>query len=68
MQFITPATALLALAGLTARADPSTSVPSATRNPTTAQQTRDALDPPRSPAEAAGRGATARRTLAARKG
>lgn len=55
MNPIKPAVFLLALTGLAACADPSTSVPSATRNPTTAQQTRDTLDPPRGPAEAAGR-------------
>lgn len=55
MKPIKPAVVLLALTGLAACADPGTSVPSATRNPTTAQQTRDTLDPPRGPAEAAGR-------------
>lgn len=57
MKSIKPALFLLALTGLAACADPNTSVPSATRNPTTAQQTRDALDPARGPGEAAGRAA-----------
>ena len=48
---------LLAIAGLSACADSSTSVPSRTTNPTAAQQTRDTLDPARGPAEAAGRAA-----------
>ena len=51
------ALALTALAGLGACADAGTSVPSRTSNPTTAQQTRDSLDPARGPAEAAGRAA-----------
>ena len=57
MTFAAPALALFALAGLAACADTNTSVPSRTVNPTTAQQTRDALDPARGPAEAAGRAA-----------
>ena len=50
-----PALVLLAAIGLAGCADPSTSVASTTANPTTAQKTRDALDPARGPAEAAGR-------------
>ena len=45
----------LVLFGLGACADPGTSVPSRTSNPTAAQQTRDRLDPARGPAEAQGR-------------
>jgi hypothetical protein len=53
-------TRLLAAAGLiflgvVACADSNTSVPSRTANPTSAQQTRDRLDPARGPAEAQGR-------------
>ena len=55
MKLAAPALALFALAGLAACADPGTSVPSQTSSPTTAQQTRDALDPARGPAEARGR-------------
>lgn len=47
--------AVAALTGMAACADRTTSVPSRTSNPTTAQQTRDAMDPARGPAEAAGR-------------
>jgi hypothetical protein len=46
---------LLVLAA--ACADPGTSVPSRTADPTPAQRTRDTLDPSRGPAEAAGRAA-----------
>ena len=46
---------LIALMTVAACADSTTSVPSRTPNPTTAQQTRDRLDPARGPAEAAGR-------------
>jgi hypothetical protein len=46
---------LVALMAVTGCADSKTSVPSRTPNPTTAQQTRDQLDPARGPAEAAGR-------------
>ena len=45
----------LVLFGFGACADPGTSVPSRTANPTAAQQTRDRLDPARGPAEAQGR-------------
>ena len=55
MKFAIPALALLTLAGLAACADTNTGVPSRTANPTTAQQTRDVLDPARGPAEAQGR-------------
>jgi hypothetical protein len=51
------AVAGLVLFGLGACADTNTSVPSRTANPTAAQRTRDALDPPRGPAEAQGRAA-----------
>ncbi|WP_338664659.1 hypothetical protein VQH23_05690 [Pararoseomonas sp. SCSIO 73927] len=43
------------MTSLVACSNPDTSVPSATPNRTTGQQTRDALDPARGPAEAAGR-------------
>jgi len=43
------------MTSLAACSDPNTSVPSATPNRTAGQQTRDALDPARGPAEAAGR-------------
>ena len=45
----------LVLFGIGACADPNTSAPSRTANPTAAQRTRDSLDPPRGPAEAQGR-------------
>ena len=47
----------LVLFGPGACADPGTSVPSRTANPTAAQRTRDTLDPTRGPAEAHGRAA-----------
>ena len=49
--------AAVTVLGATACADRNTSVPSRTSSPTTAQQTRDYLDPARGPAEAAGRAA-----------
>ena len=55
MRFGLPASILLAASVLAGCADTSTSVASTTANPTTAQKTRDALDPARGPAEAAGR-------------
>ena len=45
---------LLSVVGLSGCADASTGVQSATANPTTAQRTRDTLEPLRGPAEAAG--------------
>lgn len=50
-------TFLVVLVLAAACSDPRTSVPSQTANPTPAQRTRDALDPSRGPAEAAGRAA-----------
>ncbi len=48
---------LVLIAGVAGCADPNTGTRSQTSNPTTAQQTRDTLDPARGPNEAAGRAA-----------